>query len=195
MTPILFLFCGIPGSGKTTLRKELMKRVVAAVVSTDDYLEKWAQESGLSYSECFTLRYPEASEQAENDVDQAVDHRMNLIWDQTNLSPKKRKRIVKQFREKGYYIIGINFLRNYGSVHNIPLDILNYLKERFHPIDQEDGCHDICTSDQVWAEFRGNNWEEDEEPEEKEWTDEDEAALDAWEQDHDRRNRAMYGEC
>ena len=64
----------------------------AVVLSTDNYIEKVAQEHNTTYSEIFEDCIDEATRQLELAFIMAKDKGKNLIWDQTNLSRKTRKK-------------------------------------------------------------------------------------------------------
>jgi predicted kinase len=89
------MLCGIPCSGKSTYVNKLKKIPYwenAIVLSTDAYIEKVAQEHNTTYSEIFEDCIDEANRQLELAFIMAKDKGKNLIWDQTNLSRKTRKK-------------------------------------------------------------------------------------------------------
>jgi predicted kinase len=64
----------------------------AVVLSTDAYIEKVAQEHNTTYNEIFEDCISEATRQLELAFIEAKDKGKNIIWDQTNLSVKARKK-------------------------------------------------------------------------------------------------------
>jgi tRNA uridine 5-carbamoylmethylation protein Kti12 len=89
------MLCGIPCSGKSTYVNRLKKIPYwenAVVLSTDNYIEKIAQENNTTYSEIFEDCIDEATRQLELAFIMAKDKGKNIIYDQTNLSRKTRKK-------------------------------------------------------------------------------------------------------
>lgn len=91
----LVMLCGIPTSGKSTYVEKLKKLDYwkdAVVLSTDNYIEKYAKSVGQTYNEVFDDVIPDATRELELDFNMAKDKGRNIIWDQTNLSVKTRKK-------------------------------------------------------------------------------------------------------
>jgi predicted kinase len=93
--PECVFLCGIPCSGKSTFVNKLKKIPFwenAVVLSTDAYIEKQAQRCGLTYNQIFDDVIDNATRELELEFIMAKDMGKNLIWDQTNLSRKTRKK-------------------------------------------------------------------------------------------------------
>jgi predicted kinase len=93
--PECVMLVGIPCSGKSTYAEKLKTIPYwsnAVVLSTDAYIEKVAQEHNTTYREIFEDCIDEATRQLELAFIEAKDKGRNLIWDQTNLSRKARKK-------------------------------------------------------------------------------------------------------
>lgn len=89
------MLCGIPTSGKTTYIEKLKKLDYwsdAVVLSTDNYIEKIAQRMGVTYNQIFDDVIDDATRELELELIMAKDKGKNIIWDQTNLSVKARKK-------------------------------------------------------------------------------------------------------
>ena len=97
--PELVMLCGIPTSGKSTYVEKLKKMKYwenAVVLSTDDYIEKQAQRCGLTYNQIFDDVIKDATRELELEFNMAKDKGKDIIWDQTNLSVKsRRKKLLK----------------------------------------------------------------------------------------------------
>jgi predicted kinase len=97
--PELVMLCGIPTSGKSTYVEKLKKLDYwkdAVVLSTDNYIEKQAQRCGLTYNQIFDDVIDNATRELELEFNMAKDKGKNIIWDQTNLSVKtRRKKLLK----------------------------------------------------------------------------------------------------
>ena len=89
------MLCGIPTSGKSTYVQRLKKIPYwenAVVLSTDDYIEREAKRMGLTYNEIFDDVIKDATRELELQLSMAKDKGKGIIWDQTNLSVKTRKK-------------------------------------------------------------------------------------------------------
>ena len=84
-----YMLIGVPASGKSTWREQYTGD--AAVISTDDILEQTASASGRTYNEVFKENIKFATEIANARAKHAFATDEDVIWDQTNLTPKSRK--------------------------------------------------------------------------------------------------------
>lgn len=94
----LIMIAGMPGCGKSTYRQPYG----FDVVSSDMYIEALAEAVGSTYKEVFA----DVAKQAEiNMYDHLKDMLKNgvrqIVWDQTNLTSKVRKKKLTQFNEFG----------------------------------------------------------------------------------------------
>jgi predicted kinase len=106
--PECVFLCGIPCSGKSTFVNELKKIPYwenAVVLSTDAYIEKQAQRCGLTYNQIFDDVIDDATRELELELNMAKDRGENLIWDQTNISRKTRKK--KLAKLPSFYARGV----------------------------------------------------------------------------------------
>lgn len=93
--PELVMLCGIPCSGKSTYVNKLRAYEYwenSVVLSTDNYIEEQAKRLGMTYNEVFQDCIDEATRQLEMSFVRAKDEGKKIIWDQTNLSIKTRKK-------------------------------------------------------------------------------------------------------
>jgi predicted kinase len=89
------MLCGIPTSGKSTYVEKLKKLDYwkdAIVLSTDAYIEKQAQRMGMTYNQIFDDVIDNATRELELEFIMAKDKGRDIIWDQTNLSIKSRRK-------------------------------------------------------------------------------------------------------
>ena len=90
--PRCYQMIGVPGSGKTTWIKSQDWVRNCVVVSTDDFVEDYARECGSTYDEVFDDYMPTAVKLMAEQVVRARDAGRDIIWDQTSVSEKSRRK-------------------------------------------------------------------------------------------------------
>ena len=90
---------GVPGAGKSTWVANQRWAKDCAYVSTDGYVEKFAQRMGKTYSEVFDLVMPRAVRLMARAVVRAREAGKDIIWDQTSTSVVSRKRKFNMLRD------------------------------------------------------------------------------------------------
>lgn len=104
----LYMLVGPVASGKSTWTKNFLKAYPdTVVVSTDDILEEWAERDGITYTESFDKYIGAAGKEMNRRVSEAIFKNNDVIWDQTNMTVKARKRKIKQFKD--YYKTAVVF--------------------------------------------------------------------------------------
>jgi predicted kinase len=106
--PTFIMLVGLPGSGKSTWRNSVENLSEYEIVSSDDYIDKIALREGKTYTEVFDSAVKEASREMQITFDKAIADKKHIIWDQTNLSAKKRKGVLSRL-PKGYLSIAVVF--------------------------------------------------------------------------------------
>lgn len=101
--PICYVMVGLPALGKSTFIKRI-KDDDTWIYSTDMYIESVAEDNGLTYSEAFESNIQAATEFNDRKVETMMHLQKNIIWDQTNVSPKKRRRIIDKMKAAGYEV-------------------------------------------------------------------------------------------
>lgn len=96
----LVVFVGLPASGKSTLREQ--HELVGVdkntyQYSTDDAIDIYATLVEKTYSEVFKEYSKEATRIADAGLENAMNLGYDIIWDQTNMSAKKRQKILNRF--------------------------------------------------------------------------------------------------
>lgn len=98
--PVVVIMVGLPASGKSTARALAVKSGVSAnsyQYSTDDIVDRWAAEQNLNYDDVWSANIKAATALADAEVKLAIQNKQGVLWDQTNMSAKKRLNIVKKF--------------------------------------------------------------------------------------------------
>lgn len=144
------MLCGIPTSGKSTYVNKLREYEYwkdAVVLSTDDYIEKEAKRMGLTYNQVFDDVIDNATRELELQLIMAKDKGKRIIWNQTNLSKKtRRKKLLKlpSFYKRGaiYFEVSLKEALKRNKTREgkfIPESILKRMYHQFEiPTRNED---------------------------------------------------------
>lgn len=147
--PTLYMLIGIPASGKSTWVKTHGSEHI--VLSTDNYIEEQARREETTYDAVF-MKYINIATNAMNEmVDVATKLKCDVIWDQTNLDIRSRKRKMAKFRD--YRKVAVVFEMPSDNVLKerlqsregkvIPEKIIESMKQRFQYPSQEEGFDEI----------------------------------------------------
>lgn len=98
LQPEIIVLVGLPGSGKSTWIKNTLAKsdLDYVVVSSDDEIERMAAADGKTYDDVFQKYIGRATGMMKQNFKDAVNNGRSIIWDQTNMSPKKRRGILQQ---------------------------------------------------------------------------------------------------
>lgn len=103
--PSAIVLCGLPATGKSTWVKnslfwfdEFAQHFVT--VSSDSQIEQIARAQGMTYNQVFADKTLLDQAMAEMDlsVTYAMPDNCNIVWDQTNLTVKKRRQVINRLR-------------------------------------------------------------------------------------------------
>ena len=89
--PKVYVLVGVPGSGKSTWASNQDWAKDCAYISTDGYVERFAQRLGSTYNEVFETVMPRAIRLMTRAVIRARTEGKDIIWDQTSTTIKSRK--------------------------------------------------------------------------------------------------------
>lgn len=138
----LILLSGLPTSGKSSFVNSITQNNEwkdSTILSTDNFIEQFAQAHQLTYDEVFDDTIKPATKQLNRDLENAVKDFRPIIWDQTNLTTKTRKKKLNKI-PNSYTKIIVYFeitledalMRNqhrHGKV--IPIDTMRSMYESF----------------------------------------------------------------
>ncbi len=102
----IVVLVGLPGSGKSTLRKAIFTEDDYVIVSTDDIITEIADHRGETYNDCFKPYIGIAEFVARQQFARAIRQGRSIVWDQTNLTVNKRNRILSQV-PRSYLKVGV----------------------------------------------------------------------------------------
>ena len=90
--PKCYQLIGVPGAGKSTWIKNQDWAKDMPVISTDNFVEAYAKEQGMTYNEVFKDYMPIAVKLMVNQALICQANNLDVIWDQTSTTWASRKR-------------------------------------------------------------------------------------------------------
>ena len=152
--PKFTMLIGVPASGKSTWREA--NAGDAVIISSDDIIDQTAAAQGRTYNEVFKENIKFATQLVEERAKAAFADGKDVVWDQTNLTPKSRKpklSLVPEYYEK----IAVYFptpeegewRRRLDSreVKNIPENILMGMNSSLTTPDETEGFDTVIIND------------------------------------------------
>ncbi len=91
----LIMLVGVPGCGKSTWVETFNESGKFTVISMDYFIEELGKPEGLLYSAAFDKYAGVAARQMKEQLREALKNQENIIWDQTNLTVKSRRKKLK----------------------------------------------------------------------------------------------------
>lgn len=88
----VYVLVGVPGAGKSTWVENQLWAKDCVYVSSDKLIEEEAERQGLTYNDVFKDYINEAISLMLDQVVTARDEGKDIIWDQTSVSVKSRKK-------------------------------------------------------------------------------------------------------
>ena len=148
--PVFIVMVGLPGSGKSTLLAGELKGFVGdfstfKVLSTDSIVEEFAQFRGKTYNQVWAGCIDAATKIFNGDLDSAIELGENIVVDQTNMSIKKRKKLLNLAGSK-YYTMAVVVdtdvetcisRRSVGKI--IPEHVIREMASRYEPVSFDEG--------------------------------------------------------
>lgn len=150
--PTLYMLVGVPASGKTTWTKS--NRGNALVASSDDYIENQAEKMGTTYSDVFDKFIKAANTHAIETARKAFSDKIDLIWDQTNLTKIGRRNKLKMV-PKDYKKVAVFFPTPHEDVlkkrltnrpgKNIPDYVMSSMIKTIEKPSKDEGFDEVIT--------------------------------------------------
>lgn len=152
-----YILIGLPGSGKSTWVEKFKASNIDknfTVISSDAILEEIAKEKGLTYSDVYKDYVGMASSMMKENFRKSLENNRNIIWDQTNMSRKKRKGILSQLDDR-YKKVAVDFsvkpnllkerleFRAIQTGKVIPWKIVEDMGSSYNPPSKEEGFDEI----------------------------------------------------
>lgn len=160
----LYLLIGLPACGKSYWTiKNATEDVM--IISSDNYIEERAKEAGITYNEAFGDHVKAASKHIFDMADEAMKLGRDVVWDQTNMTRKKRARIIQKF--SGYRKVAVVFEKpdNYHDIaqwfkrlnsrtgKNIPCHIIESMESSYQAPDYTEGFDEIIHINSFEGEY------------------------------------------
>ena len=149
--PKCYQLIGVPGSGKSTWTKSQDWAKDIPVVSTDNFVEKYAKEQGKTYSEVFEEYMPIAVKLMANQAAICRANNKDVIWDQTSTTLASRRRKFNMLPD--YYAIAVVFktpeqeelMRRLSNRpgKDIPGDVMSQMISNFDIPTEDEGFKEI----------------------------------------------------
>ena len=148
--PVFIVMVGLPGSGKSTVVNGRLKGFVGdfstfKVLSTDEIIEEFAQLSGKTYNQVWADCIDSATKIFNMRLVTSVIVKENIIVDQTNMSIKKRRKLLNLAGSK-YYTMAVVVdtdvetciaRRSVGKA--IPEHVIREMASRYEPVSASEG--------------------------------------------------------
>lgn len=142
-----FMMVGLPGVGKSTfINKQKTDNTV--VISSDDIIEEYAAQNGITYSEAFPVAIKLTKSEMERRLINAISDGKEIFWDQTNLTKKSRADKLAKI-PKNYTKIAVVFETPDETEHarrlaarpgkEIPASVLEDMKKSFKTPSVDEG--------------------------------------------------------
>jgi predicted kinase len=154
LEPTIYVLVGLPGTGKSTWVRSINRNGDYVLISSDDEIERHAKDQGLTYNDVFGDYIKTATALMKQKFKDAIASNANIIWDQTNMTAKKRNSILQQV-PKTYKKIAVVFQLDDDELKSrlekraneegksIPAHILKSMADTFQMPTTAEGFDDI----------------------------------------------------
>ena len=152
--PVVYVMMGFPGSGKCYWAGLIQSEhdLVGPIVSSDQYVERLCAECGKTYNEGFRDVIGKATKMLTKKVDWLTSTKQSFVWDQTNMTVAKRKRILdwipKEYTKILVHVdtpIEVALKRNKERERTLPEFVIHDMAKSYEPATREEGWNAIYT--------------------------------------------------
>ena len=135
----VYVMCGLPGSGKTTIARQIAADLDAVVISSDNIREELYGDESVqgNPSVVFDTLYSRAHA--------AIDDNLSVILDATNVKKRDRARVFKEFPDNEIAAFVINTpvevckQRNGERERVVPECVIDRMAKSFEMPTREEG--------------------------------------------------------
>lgn len=133
----LILIRGIPGSGKSTLAKKILEERFSNHDSTYTALHVESDMYFTSPAGVYTFvggQIGEAHEWCQEETDDTLDFGLSVIVSNTFTRKSEMQPYIDLAEKHGAEIEIIEATGNYGSVHNVPEEVVQKMRDRWETL-------------------------------------------------------------
>lgn len=152
-----YIMVGVPHSGKSYFTKNILKNSNNVIISSDDYIQDKANKENKTYSEVFNQYINDATNYMNNQLVYAINNGFDIIWDQTNLTKRKRSTIISKIPKEYSTIHCISFMfpndidkwktalkvRGINEGKSIPDSAIDYMLKSYQEPTKDEGFHSV----------------------------------------------------
>ena len=131
----LYLIIGIPGAGKSTLANKIIAEHPNTIIKHYE-ADMYFIRNGEYNFDPKKLFY--AHKWCKTKAEQAMIDNYDVIISNTSLTPSERKPYIELAKKYNYDIEVITCNGNYNNIHNVPIETIERMKNKFIPYSQEE---------------------------------------------------------
>lgn len=152
--PVVYVMMGFPGSGKSYWANAIWRTYdsIGPIVSSDNYVEQLCAQCGKTYNEGFRDVINQALKLLDKQVRQLTLNNNSFVWDQTNMTVAKRRRILnvipKEYTKILVHVdapLKVALKRNKERERTLPEFVIYDMVQSYEPATREEGWNAIYT--------------------------------------------------
>lgn len=147
----VYVLVGVPGAGKSTWVENQLWAKDCVYISSDLLVEEEAARQGKTYNDIFKDYINEAISLMLNKVLEAREEGKDIIWDQTSVSVKSRKRKFQMLPDYEHIAVVFDTPPACELIHrlasrpgkSIPWEIVSSMIKNFEMPTEEEGFREV----------------------------------------------------